>query len=75
MPDFTEKELEDLADLYYSFDKDDNGYLDCEEFCQLLDELIEDMPLEEKEAAFDLMDSNYDSWINFSEFIEWWGRQ
>ncbi len=75
MPDFSEKELSDLADLYYSYDADDNGYLDCDEFCQLLDELIKGMSQEDKEAAFDLMDSNHDGWIKFNEFVEWWGRQ
>ena len=75
MPEPTEKELDELAEVYYSFDEDNNGYLDCDEFCRMLDQFIEEITQEEKEDAFDLMDTNHDGWVSFSEFIEWWEKR
>ena len=44
----TENDLHDLRETFERYDRNGNGSLDWDEFCLLLDEIIGDMPLDEK---------------------------
>jgi Ca2+-binding EF-hand superfamily protein len=74
MSELTRKELDALRATFDKYDRNANGSLDWDEFCLLLDELVGDMPLDEKSLAFHLVDSNHTGVIDFSEFSAWWGR-
>ena len=68
----TENDLHDLRETFERYDRNGNGSLDWDEFCLLLDEIIGDMPLDEKSLAFHLVDSNHTGMITFQEFVDWW---
>lgn len=72
MIESTENDLHDLIETFERYDRNDNGSLDWDEFCLLLDEIIGDMSLDEKSLAFHLVDSNHTGMITFQEFVDWW---
>jgi len=67
-----QEDLEELQEIFNKYDRNANGSIDWDEFCLMLDELIGDMPLDEKSLAFHLVDSNHTGVITFDEFIDWW---
>lgn len=67
-----QEDLQDLQGIFNKYDRDKNGTIDWDEFCLLVDELIGDMPLDEKSLAFHLVDSNHTGMITFQEFVDWW---
>jgi Ca2+-binding EF-hand superfamily protein len=62
----------ELQSIFNKYDKNGNGSIDWDEFCLLLDELIGEMPLDEKSLAFHLVDGNHTGTITFDEFTDWW---
>ncbi|MEJ2761319.1 MAG: EF-hand domain-containing protein [Gammaproteobacteria bacterium] len=67
-----QEDLQDLQGIFNRYDRDKNGTIDWDEFCLLVDELIGDMPLDEKSLAFHLVDRNHTGMITFQEFVDWW---
>lgn len=68
-------EQESLRATFDKYDRNGNGSLDWDEFCLLLDDLVGDMPLDEKSLAFHIVDINHTGVIDFDEFSIWWGRR
>jgi len=66
---------EEIRQRFDRWDTDGNGTLNWEEFCSLLDELVEDLSLEEKTIAYHLVDTNHTGLISFEEFSAWWHRR
>jgi len=73
--DFPEEKQQELRKLFNQYDKDQNGRIDWDEFCHMLDELTGDKTLQEKSEAFNLIDIDHNGQINFEEFSEWWGKR
>ncbi len=75
MPELADEESKELKSTFDKYDKNNNGCLDWDEFTCLIDELVGEMTLEEKSVAFHLVDSDHNGWINFEEFVTWWGNR
>ncbi len=75
MTELSEKKPEELEQIFNECDKDNNGRIDWDEFCCMLDKLLTGKTLEEKTMIFDLVDTNLNGAISFDEFCEWWGKQ
>jgi Ca2+-binding EF-hand superfamily protein len=69
MSEYSNEELDKLKKTFDTFDKDDNGTIDWDEFCLLIETLVGKISLEEKSIAFHLVDTNYTGLISFEEFI------
>jgi Ca2+-binding EF-hand superfamily protein len=66
---------EELREMFDHFDRDNNNKIDRQEFGELLDALGAGMSDDEVGVGFDVIDSNHNSAIEYSEFREWWGGQ
>jgi len=66
---------EDLEREFRKFDKDDNGYIDEEEFAALIASLGVQMSPEKIGVAFLAIDVDGNGRIEFSEFSGWWRRR
>ena len=75
MSEISEEKLQELKKIFDDCDEDNNGRIDWDEFCSMLDKLLGEKTLQEKTLAFDLVDNNYNGAICFDEFCEWWGKQ
>jgi len=63
---------EELLEIFEHFDGDDDGRIDRAEFKRLMDALCSDMPEEELDVGFDVIDANDAGAIDFEEFMVWW---
>lgn len=54
------------------FDRDHNGSIDFDEFCELLDALDSEMESDTRRVGFDIIDSDHNGTIDFEEFSGWW---
>ena len=68
-------DLEHLRKLFDECDKNNNGTIDWDEFCCMIDRLLGEKSLEEKSIAFNLVDTNHTGLISFEEFCQWWGNR
>ena len=75
MSEISDQQRREYKKVFDQFDTDDNGCIDWDEFRKLLNELDENMPLEDKLAAFHDADSNRSGRIDFEEFITWWNKR
>lgn len=60
------------ADFSYN-DRNDDGRIDFDEFCDLLENLETGMSKSAARIGFHEIDANHDGVIDFDEFAEWWG--
>jgi Ca2+-binding EF-hand superfamily protein len=65
-------ELEELQSSFNACDPNGDGFIDCDEFHQLLIQLDGDVSREECALDFQLVDVDEDGYISFSEFAAWW---
>ncbi len=72
MTEDNQNELDRARECFDRWDKDANGTIDWDEFCQMLDELSVGISLEEKTLAFHLVDLNHTGLISCEEFSAWW---
>jgi Ca2+-binding EF-hand superfamily protein len=72
MQDTAGREFQDLKRHFDECDPNGDGFIDCGEFHRLLVKLDGDVSREECELDFQLVDTDEDGYINFSEFAVWW---
>ena len=71
-----EDEQEKLNELFKKYDTNDNDTIEWNEFCDMIDELLEiKKTLEEKTELFREIDTNRSGMISFDEFSNWWGKK
>ena len=66
---------EDVARIrkeFDSFDKDNNGLIDLQEFVDMIASLYPKSDSSYIEGGFTLIDDNGDGLIDFEEFLRWW---
>jgi Ca2+-binding EF-hand superfamily protein len=66
---------DELKETFDHFDRDNNGKIDFEEFCELLDAMNSDMEDIARRLGFDVIDSDGNGSIEFDEFCSWWIEQ
>ena len=66
---------EDIKKLFEKCDTDNNGTIEWDEFCDVLDKLIGEKTLLEKSEIFGQIDTNNSGMISFDEFSAWWQKQ
>jgi Ca2+-binding EF-hand superfamily protein len=67
--------LEDVKKLFRKCDTNNNGTIEWDEFCAVLDKLIGEKTLLEKSEIFGQIDTNNSGMISFDEFCAWWEKQ
>ena len=65
-------ELAEIKKIFNKYDVDNNGIIDWDEFCHMVDELDINITLKKKTVVFDKIDTNHTGKISFDEFIECW---
>ena len=63
---------ERLRRHFKSFDKNNDGLIDEEEFSEMLDGLGWDSPVETRSLEFAAIDNDSDGLVDFQEFVDWW---
>ncbi len=63
---------EKLLRRFESFDKNNDGLIDEEEFGGMLDGLGWESPAETRSLEFAAIDSDLDGLVDFKEFADWW---
>lgn len=66
------RSAEEIRRHFDFFDDDKNGFIDFEEYRDMLDILGHNIANPEAEDGFAEIDSNRDGQISFDEFIAWW---
>ena len=70
------EKLHEIVDLFRSFDRFNQGFIEKNQFEKLFRQLIEKKILEESQAKqFDEIDRSKDGQINFNELIAWFYEQ
>lgn len=65
----------ELRNTFDHFDRDHNGAIDFDEFCDLLDALNSEMEPASRRIGFDVIDGDGNGTIEFEEFASWWNEQ
>ncbi len=66
---------QEVRETFDHFDEDDNGYIDREEFAEIMQALGTDMSEAELNIGFDSVDTNHNGEIDFDEFYAWWSHR
>lgn len=66
---------EELKETFDHFDRDDNGQIDFDEFCELLAAMNSDIDELARRVGFDVIDTDGNGSIEFEEFCSWWMEQ
>ena len=72
MPDQAEREADELKRSFDECDPNGDGFIDVNEFHNLLVKLDGDVSRAECELDFSLVDADEDGYISFKEFAIWW---
>jgi len=70
----TQEKIAEVRHNFEFFDRDSNGYIDQEEFAELLTVIEPRAREEEIEKGFREVDSDGDGSIDYSEFMAWWNQ-
>ena len=70
-----DEETDRIRREFDSFDKDNNGLIDLQEFLDMLDVLYPGTSNSYLESGFVIMDQNQDGYIDFQEFLDWWQEE
>lgn len=54
------------------FDSDNNGYIDFEEFSEVLNVISSNVSTQQAAEGFSMVDTDSDGQVSFDEFITWW---
>lgn len=54
------------------FDRDDNGYIDFDEFSELLNVIADEVTTKRAAEGFSMVDVDSDGRVSFDEFMTWW---
>jgi calmodulin len=68
----SDEEIDRIRKEFDSFDKDNNGLIDLQEFLDMIAVLYPSTKSSYVEGGFTLMDENSDGFIDFQEFLGWW---
>lgn len=66
------EKIDEIIQHFADFDTDNNGFIDLEEFSQLIRILAPEADDEEIARGFKTIDSNNDHEIDCDEFVQWW---
>jgi Ca2+-binding EF-hand superfamily protein len=72
MANLTDRQLADLRAAFDACDPNGDGFIDPNEFHQLLQRLDGDVSGEECLLDFEAADTEGDGYIGFKEFVAWW---
>ncbi len=64
-----------VLDLFQRFDANGDGFIDEDEFGEILKSLGWDSSAEVRSLEFALIDQNSDGLVDFQEFADWWRDQ
>jgi len=65
-------DMDEILQTFLSFDRDGNGFIDRDEFAELVKVAGASMEPERLEEAFRAVDIDGNGVIDFNEFIRWW---
>jgi len=72
MAELTPEQLEELRKTFESYDSNGDGFIELNEFHELLKKLDHDVTRGECELDFEVADTEGDGYIGFKEFVVWW---
>ena len=71
-----DNEQDKIREIFDKYDKNDNDTIEWDEFCVMIDELMEiQKTLEEKCELFKEIDTNKSGMISLDEFTNWWEKK
>ncbi len=72
MSELSAASREKAREQFAFFDRDDNGYIDFDEFSELLHVIAEEVTTKRAAEGFSMVDVDSDGRVSFEEFISWW---
>lgn len=72
MANLDDEDMNELRESFAYNDGNNDGRIDFDEFCAMLDMLEAGMTRAECRVGFDEVDADNDGAIGFQEFAEWW---
>lgn len=72
MTDLSHESREKARSQFAFFDRDGNGYIDFDEFNELLSVIAENVTTKRAAEGFSMVDTDSDGRVSFDEFMTWW---
>ncbi|MBT8143762.1 MAG: EF-hand domain-containing protein [Gammaproteobacteria bacterium] len=72
MVESSDDKLKEIRENFEYFDKRGKGYINFDEFSELLAVISPESTTKERAEGFSMIDTNSDGHVDFEEFITWW---
>ena len=72
MASLPDQKAREIRESFEYFDRDQNGYIDFNEFTELLKVISPESTVQQAAEGFSIIDTNSDGHVDLEEFIEWW---
>ena len=72
MKELSEQKAREVRESFEYFDRDRNGFIDFDEFTELLRVISPESTVQQAAEGFSIIDTDSDGHIGLEEFIAWW---
>lgn len=72
MKKLPDEKLREIHENFEYFDKDNKGYIDFEEFSEMLGVISPQSTMQQAAEGFSIIDKNSDGYVDLEEFVAWW---
>ena len=72
MTTLPKEKLEEIRENFEYFDRNNKGYINFEEFSELLAVISPQSTTRQAAEGFSMIDTNSDGHVDLDEFVEWW---
>lgn len=72
MKELSDEKARDVRESFEYFDRDRNGFIDFDEFSELLRVISPESTVQQAAEGFSIIDTDSDGHIGLEEFIAWW---
>ncbi len=72
MNNLPDNKVREIRESFEYFDRDQNGFIDFDEFTELLKVISPESTVQQAAEGFSIIDTNSDGHVDLEEFITWW---
>jgi Ca2+-binding EF-hand superfamily protein len=72
MKELPDQKAREVRESFEYFDRDHNGFIDFDEFSELLRVISPESTVQQSAEGFSIIDTDSDGYIGLEEFIAWW---